>query len=161
MKVRRALCLLLLGGFEICNFGCGRAPGNVTPAGAVPEIIRGTDLHLMSVAAPFSIYTNDGTREFAIFDQGELLVYRRREAGALATDFCRKGLTLFSFNETPEGGLTNVACTFYSQGGKPTITYINKDGNGEWDKMVDMGSGRALVREGNCWVDANARRKTK
>ena len=124
--------------------------------------IRGSPFELFAVNGPFAVYTDkEGDEQvFAVF-KGHECLYKQEyvEDGALETMHFENGrcISVSTLHHAKEQAVK--AYTFLGKDGELRRTYVDQDGDGVWDHLLDFREERKLLWEGDRWRQADQGRE--
>lgn len=131
---------------------------------AVEEALGGTNLFLQGKVGQVSVYgpkphATDGLEEhsLAVFNGHEPIVTRfLLEDNHIETTHFELGLPVLVTRKNAAGAIIERTFSALDASGSDTFIYIDKDGNGEWDIMVDMRhpQPQKFIRQGQQWIQS-------
>lgn len=128
----------------------------VAEGGSKPEtVLPGTGLTLQGRVGPFAVYTKGtNTNEFAVFRGQECLVSRLQEGtnSMWETTHFEQGRSLLVTKNDESSALMERMLSARNASGADTFSYVDTDGDGRWDVLLDFESRQKFVRQGLTWV---------
>ncbi len=123
---------------------------------AQPErVLPCTGLTLQGQVGPFAVYTKAGdANEFAIFRGQDCLMSRLQEGtnNVWETTHFEQGRSLLVTKADESHALIERLFSARNGSGVDTFSYIDTDGDGRWDLLLDFKSRQKFVRQGLTWV---------
>ncbi len=111
----------------------------------------GYDTSSKVTSGPYQLdYAKKGPEEFMLLSKGNYnLLSKEGEATSIFLD----GRPFISFERNADGSLTNVFMYLRNSHRKETMTLIDKDGDGQWDKKIDHVLKKIFVWKDGLWAE--------
>lgn len=128
-----------------------------------PEtMLLGTNLRLLGQIGPFGFYSKlDGTNEYVIFKGKKCLVSHLR-AGTndiWETTHFENGQSVLIAKTEKSGVVIDRMFSARDRSGQDMFSYIDADGDGQWDVMLDFAERKKYIRQQRIWVPASSVKK--
>lgn len=116
--------------------------------------LEGTDLQFSGQVGSINVYSgrNANTNEFAVFRGNECLisVLKDESDGIWKITHFENGMSVLI--TTRQADLITKRMFFSRDAaGKDLFTYYDRNGDGQWDVLLDFSSRKRYLRQGNAW----------
>jgi hypothetical protein len=125
-------------------------------------VLPGTDLYLLGQIGPFEVYSNldeTNNNEYAIFSGNKCLVSYFKEDGTndlWETSHFENGRGVLVTTTRESGTITKRMFTAQDTAGQDIFSYVDSDGDGQWDIMLDFADRKKFMRQQRTWVQASS-----
>jgi hypothetical protein len=123
--------------------------------GGKKEFIRGTGLMLVAQDGELAICRRD-PHDYAVFNGNHCLVLRESTgSNTFETTYFVAGLSALEIEREPDGNqkILRTSVNFYDESSGQTYTYIDSNGDGLWDLLIQFGQRpRVMMRSNLCWI---------
>ncbi|MDI6809968.1 MAG: hypothetical protein QME66_13535 [Candidatus Eisenbacteria bacterium] len=124
-----------------------------------PEaVLPGTDLPRLRQFGSFAIYSKqDATNEFAVFSGHECLVSHLQDETneTWETTHFENGQSVLVTKTRESGAVIERMFSARDTSGQDVFSYVDTDGDGQWDVMLDFVARKKYIREERTWVPAS------